>query len=90
MMLHYVLQENSSCFFYAGKVFIHCVVGISRSATILIAYLMIIKHMNAADALQFVFQQRRVFPNLGFLNHLAQLNNVLFKRQSLSLTRSYY
>lgn len=75
---------------FVGRVLVHCVVGISRSATIVIAYLMICKHMNAAEALRYVFRQRRVFPNPGFLHHLAQLNNVLFKRRSLSLTRNYY
>lgn len=78
-------------FFVIGKVFIHCVVGISRSATFVIAYLMIAKKMNAAEALQYVFQRRRVFPNPGFLCHLAQLNNVLEKRKKLgSLSRNCY
>ncbi|XP_044257424.1 dual specificity protein phosphatase 3-like [Tribolium madens] len=62
-----------------GKVLVHCVVGISRSATFVIAYLMIYKGMNAAEALDFVFKKRRVYPNPGFLNHLAQLNSVLNK-----------
>ncbi|XP_017774409.1 PREDICTED: dual specificity protein phosphatase 13-like [Nicrophorus vespilloides] len=64
-----------------GRVLIHCVVGISRSATIVIAYLMICRGMSAAEALQFVFRRRRVFPNEGFLHHIAQLDKVLSKRK---------
>ncbi|KAK5639283.1 hypothetical protein RI129_011775 [Pyrocoelia pectoralis] len=60
-----------------GKVLVHCVVGISRSATLVIAYLMIFQNMDAAEALQFVFRRRRVFPNIGFLHHLAHLNSIL-------------
>ncbi|XP_022915012.1 dual specificity protein phosphatase 3 [Onthophagus taurus] len=73
-----------------GRVLVHCVVGISRSATIVIAYMMICKQMDAATALNYVFNQRRVWPNAGFLHHLAQLNNVLFRRKSLALTKVYY
>jgi len=69
-----------------GKVLIHCVVGVSRSATILLAYLMIHRGMDAAMALQYVFKRRRVYPNIGFLNHLAQLNNVLIKRRTFATT----
>lgn len=57
-----------------GKVLVHCVVGISRSATLVIAYLIICRGMNAAEALTHVFKQRRVFPNMGFLHHLAELD----------------
>lgn len=75
-------QFIASAIKQGGSVFIHCVVGISRSATLLIAYLMIERGMNAAEALQFVFRRRRVFPNPGFLHHLAQLDNVLTKRRT--------
>ncbi|KAL3285739.1 hypothetical protein HHI36_000266 [Cryptolaemus montrouzieri] len=66
-----------------GKILIHCVVGISRSATLLISYLMIYKKMNAAEALEYTFKHRKVFPNIGFLHHLAQLNSVIRKNAIL-------
>lgn len=62
-----------------GKVFVHCVVGISRSATLVIAYLIICRGMNAAEALTHTFKQRRVFPNIGFLHHLAALSTRVHK-----------
>ncbi|RZC39489.1 DSPc domain containing protein [Asbolus verrucosus] len=71
-----------------GKVLVHCVVGISRSATLVIAYLMIYKGMNAAEALVYTFKRRRVYPNPGFLNHLAQLNTLLNKTREPPL-KSY-
>lgn len=69
-----------------GKVLVHCVVGISRSATIVIAYIMIFKRMRALEALKYVFARRRVYPNMGFMLHLAHLNNMLFNRYSTAAT----
>ncbi|XP_043279578.1 dual specificity protein phosphatase 3-like isoform X2 [Venturia canescens] len=60
-----------------GRVLVHCVMGISRSATCVIAYLMIKKHMMAADAIRLIRQSRAIHPNEGFLRQLAALDNQL-------------
>lgn len=50
-----------------GTVFIHCYAGISRSAAMLIAYLMAEHHMNMFQAMSLVKSRRSViFPNPGF------------------------
>lgn len=66
-----------------GKVYVHCLLGVSRSATCVLAYLMIKKNMPAVDALRLVRRRRAVHPNDGFLRQLAQLDNHL-RRQRLS------
>lgn len=65
-----------------GKVFVHCVMGISRSSTCVLAYLMIKKGMLAVDAIRTVRRNRYIHPNNGFLHQLAQLDNQL-RRQRL-------
>lgn len=58
------------------KIFVHCVAGVSRSATIVLAYL--IKHgiddgtpMNFLEALMYVAQKRQqISPNYGFIKQL--------------------
>ncbi|KAK1124354.1 hypothetical protein K0M31_006721 [Melipona bicolor] len=60
-----------------GKAFVHCMLGISRSATCVLAYLMIKKGMLATDAIRTVRKNRFVQPNSGFLHQLAQLDNQL-------------
>ncbi|KUI63680.1 Dual specificity protein phosphatase 26 [Cytospora mali] len=55
----------------AGKVLVHCAQGISRSATIVAAYLMWRKRASAANVLTFIKHKRRmVNPNKGFLDQL--------------------
>ncbi|XP_012274093.1 dual specificity protein phosphatase 3 [Orussus abietinus] len=66
-----------------GKVFVHCMLGISRSATCVIAYLMTKKEMLAVDAIQLVRTNRCINPNQGFLRQLANLDNRL-RRERLN------
>lgn len=58
--------------------------GISRSATCVLAYLMIKKEMLATDAIRTVRKNRFIQPNNGFLNQLAKLDNHL-RRQRLQV-----
>ncbi|XP_017884970.1 dual specificity protein phosphatase 3-like isoform X2 [Ceratina calcarata] len=60
-----------------GKAFVHCMLGISRSSTCVLAYLMIKKGMPATDAIRIVRKNRFIQPNHGFLQQLAQLDNQL-------------
>ncbi|KAJ7491025.1 protein-tyrosine phosphatase-like protein [Mycena latifolia] len=54
-----------------GKVLIHCVMGVSRSTTVLSAYLMKTMSLTCAAAISFIKQFRsRVQPNYGFLKQL--------------------
>lgn len=60
-----------------GKVFIHCVAGISRSSSMIIAYLMLEYGMNYDEALAFVQAKRPiVYPNSGFEKQLRALTTV--------------
>lgn len=52
-------------------------VGMSRSATCALAYLMISKRMSAAEAIKTVRMHRDIRPNEGFVQQLADLDNEL-------------
>ncbi|XP_022251293.1 dual specificity protein phosphatase 3-like isoform X2 [Limulus polyphemus] len=60
-----------------GKVLIHCFMGISRSSTVAIAYLMLKKGMTAEEALHVLRSKRDVRPNEGFLQQLVELDSKL-------------
>lgn len=50
-----------------GAVLVHCFAGVSRSATIILAYLMQERGMSFLDAMSFVKRRRPIiFPNFGF------------------------
>ncbi|OXA50272.1 dual specificity protein phosphatase 3 [Folsomia candida] len=58
-----------------GKCLIHCIQGISRSATLVIAYLMMKKELTVYDALSLVRNKRKIWPNDGFLVQLLELGS---------------
>ncbi len=65
--------ENSS-----GNVLIHCHAGVSRSATIVLSYLMKYKKMTFPEARDFVKARRRcICPNPGFAKQLHQYQKQL-------------
>jgi protein-tyrosine phosphatase len=65
------------------SVLIHCGMGISRSATVVLAYLMYSKKMYLNDAVLFVLKSRLcIFPNDGFIIQLIEFENKLFGTRS--------
>uniref|UniRef100_A0A673UJI2 Dual specificity protein phosphatase n=1 Tax=Suricata suricatta TaxID=37032 RepID=A0A673UJI2_SURSU len=64
-----------------SKILVHCVMGRSRSATLVLAYLMIHKNMTLVDAIQQVAKNRCVLPNRGFLKQLRELDMQLVQQR---------
>jgi len=56
-----------------SKVLVHCVMGISRSATVVCAYLIAEQGMTAQAAIDFVREKRPIIcPNIGFRRQLDE------------------
>lgn len=60
--------------FSAARVLVHCAVGVSRSASLVLAYLMIHHHYKLLEAINKVKEHRWIFPNRGFLKQLCALD----------------
>ncbi|XP_054623883.1 dual specificity protein phosphatase 13-like [Dunckerocampus dactyliophorus] len=54
-------------------VLVHCAVGVSRSASLVLAYLMIWHGYTLLEAIRKVKERRWIFPNKGFLKQLCLL-----------------
>lgn len=54
-----------------GRIYVHCWAGLSRSATLVLAYLIERKDMSVEEAVKTVLLGRRIFPNEGFLRRLV-------------------
>jgi protein-tyrosine phosphatase len=69
-------------------VLVHCGMGISRSATVVLAYLMYSKKMYLDDATKYVLPLRPcVFPNDGFIVQLINYEYELFGTKSFLPTK---
>ena len=72
-----------------GKTLVHCVAGVSRSASICIAYLMKFHGMTLLDAYHFVKKARPVIrPNVGFFKQLIEYERKLYNRNSVTMVNS--
>ncbi|EKM51990.1 uncharacterized protein PHACADRAFT_262439 [Phanerochaete carnosa HHB-10118-sp] len=62
-----------------GKILVHCSAGISRSPTVVAAYLMRHHQMSLNDALRQIVQARpQASPNPGFMRQLKEMEMELF------------
>lgn len=58
---------------FPARVLVHCAVGVSRSASVVLAYLMIHRRLGLLEAILRVKERRWIFPNRGFLRQLRAL-----------------
>mmetsp|Transcript_4020 Transcript_4020/g.13490 ORF Transcript_4020/g.13490 Transcript_4020/m.13490 type:complete len:247 (-) Transcript_4020:106-846(-) len=65
-----------------GRVLVHCRAGMSRSATIVIGYIMITKRWDLKRSLHYVDSCRFVQPNSGFMDFLINLEKSHFDGRS--------
>ena len=68
-------------------VLVHCYAGVSRSASVVIAYLMNQHGMSLKDAYQYVKNKRYfIKPNEGFRKQLVQFQRELVLKAKASIT----
>ncbi|XP_075949983.1 dual specificity protein phosphatase 13A-like [Anarhichas minor] len=66
-----------------GKVLVHCIMGMSRSSTLVLAYLMIHRHLSLKQALLKLIQKRAIYPNRNFLALLLDLDLQLTRKKKI-------
>lgn len=64
-----------------GKVLVHCIMGLSRSSTLVLAYLMLYHRLSLHRALQKVVKKRAIYPNRNFLALLLDLDLQLNRKR---------
>ncbi|XP_031634632.1 dual specificity protein phosphatase 14 [Contarinia nasturtii] len=69
-----------------GKTMVHCIAGVSRSATLVLAYLMKYMNISLKDAYEFVRAARpQIRPNTSFVRQLIAYEEKLFKKTTVAM-----
>jgi len=67
---------------FKGKTLVHCSAGRSRSATIIIAYLIAKRNLSVRDAYRLLKSKRKIIePNIGFIQRLLEFEDRLIERE---------
>ena len=73
-----------------GKVLVHCNLGVSRSSTVVIAYLMHSRKWILRDAHDFLKDRRPIIrPNHGFVNQLSRFEELVFGKKYTDVDRLF-
>ncbi|XP_029462810.1 dual specificity protein phosphatase 14-like [Rhinatrema bivittatum] len=73
----------------SGRTLVHCVAGVSRSASLCIAYLMKYHRLSLLDAHEWVKMRRPVVrPNVGFWRQLIDYEKKLFGKNTVRMVAS--
>ncbi|CAM4829414.1 unnamed protein product [Rotaria magnacalcarata] len=80
-----------SCKTKGEKVLVHCEMGVSRSSSIVLAYLMKYHHDSLEEAYDYLVKRRHcVEPNLGFLLQLIRYERQLHKTNEIAQGKNMY
>ncbi|MEQ2278267.1 hypothetical protein XENORESO_015236 [Xenotaenia resolanae] len=71
---YYGVEADDATDFILRRVFVHCLMGVSRSATLVLAFLMIVEGLHLQEAVAAIRQHRDICPNPGFLMQLRCLD----------------
>lgn len=84
-MFYQCVEFLEECHNKGGKVIIHCEKGVSRSSTIVIAYLIWKNKMTYDEAYTLVRKKRAIIsPNLGFLVQLTNFYKRMYRPHELN------
>ena len=86
---NYCCSLTICCVFFPGKVLVSSEMGVSRSAVLVVAYLMIFHNMAILEALMTVRKKRAIYPNDGFLKQLRELNEKLMEEREEDFSREW-
>jgi protein-tyrosine phosphatase len=68
-----------------NNILVHCRVGKSRSATVILAYLMKYENMTLKQSLDFVKSKKNIQPNICFFDNLIKYEYDIYKCNSITL-----